>query len=113
MKMLDRWIEGSARDLAKRTARRSVLARLGTLLIGGAAGIPLLPVARGAEPSRLPAPTEPSPDTSQGNPSACEYWRHCGIDGFPCILRRQSDALPTGNRAFCGDLDWHLPQSDR
>ena len=35
MKMLDRWIEGSARDLAKRTARRSVLARLGTLLIGG------------------------------------------------------------------------------
>ena len=95
MKMLDRWIEGSARDLAKRTARRSVLARLGTLLIGGAAGIPLLPVARGAEPSRLPAPTEPSPDTSQGNPSACEYWRHCGIDGFPC--------------ASCGGSQTHCP----
>ena len=95
MKMLDRWIEGSARDLARRTARRSVLARLGTLLIGGAASIPLLPVARGAEPSRLPAPGEPSSDTPQGNPSACEYWRHCAIDGFPC--------------ASCGGSQTHCP----
>jgi methylamine dehydrogenase light chain len=96
MKMLDRWIEGSARDLAKRTARRSVLARLGAVLVGGAAAVPLLPVARGAEPSpRVPAPGEPPPDTPAGNPTACEYWRHCAIDGFMC--------------ASCGGSQTHCP----
>ena len=43
MKWLDRLAEGSVRAVARRTSRRSVLAGLGTLLVGAAA-IPLLPV---------------------------------------------------------------------
>jgi methylamine dehydrogenase light chain len=48
MKWLDAFSENSARTLARRTSRRSVLAGLGSLLLG-AASVPLLPVARGAD----------------------------------------------------------------
>ena len=44
MKKLDRLFENSARSLAKRTSRRSLLASLGQLLTG-AALMPLLPLA--------------------------------------------------------------------
>ena len=48
MKWLDAFSENSARALARRTSRRSVLAGLGSMLLG-AGMVPLLPVARGAE----------------------------------------------------------------
>ena len=62
MKWLDVFAENSARALARRTSRRNVLAGLGSFLLGAAA-VPLLPVARGAEtkrgramrPMRIPA----------------------------------------------------------
>ncbi len=77
---IDRWFADAARRLARRTSRRSFLARLGTLLAGGAA-LPLLPVAHAA-PEREPAPGEPDPSTPIGDPGNCEYWRYCAIDGF-------------------------------
>jgi methylamine dehydrogenase light chain len=84
---LDRWFEGRARALARRSSRRSFLARLGTLLVGGA-GLPLLPVARAAgetAASRAPAPDEVAlAGRPEGDPARCEYWRHCAIDGFLC-----------------------------
>ena len=82
MKWLDRMTENSAREVARRTSRRSVLGGLGTLLVG-AAMIPLLPVARGAQ---APAPKKPgaTPSMDPGDPASCEYWRHCAIDGFLC-----------------------------
>jgi methylamine dehydrogenase light chain len=81
--VVDRWLEGRARELARRTSRRSFLARLGTVLVGGAA-LPLLPVARaGAEP-RAPAPREEGLEGPVSDPTRCEYWRHCAIDGFLC-----------------------------
>ena len=52
---LDRWIERRARGLARGTSRRSFLARLGTIVVG-AAGLPLLPVARASAGERVPAP---------------------------------------------------------
>jgi methylamine dehydrogenase light chain len=76
---IDDWMARIARGLARRTSRRSLLAGLGTALLGGAA-VPLLPVARAA--AREPAPGEPDPKTPEGNPEACEYWRFCSIDGF-------------------------------
>jgi methylamine dehydrogenase light chain len=80
MKWLDRIAEESARAVAQRSSRRSLLSGLGTLLIGAAA-LPLLPVARGAEAARNPA----SPQAADpGDPAACDYWRHCAIDGFLC-----------------------------
>ena len=79
MKWFDSVTEGSARHLARRLSRRSLLGSLGTALVGAAA-LPLLPVARGAEPRAAALPAEADP----GDPSTCEYWRHCAIDGFLC-----------------------------
>jgi methylamine dehydrogenase light chain len=84
MNWLDKITENSVRALARRTSRRSVLGGIGTLLVGAAA-MPLLPVARGAE-SKAPAGKKPPAGTAAdpGDPATCEYWRHCAIDGFLC-----------------------------
>jgi methylamine dehydrogenase light chain len=58
-----------------------VLAGLGAFVVGGTVA-PLLPVARASAPAREPAPGEPDPATSVGDPESCEYWRYCAIDGF-------------------------------
>ena len=78
MKWLDTFSENSARALARRTSRRSVLAGLGSFLLG-AGTLPLLPVARGAE-----AKPAGGSKADPGDPLACEYWRHCAVDGFLC-----------------------------
>ncbi|HUX72481.1 MAG TPA: methylamine dehydrogenase light chain [Steroidobacteraceae bacterium] len=79
MKWLDAFAENSARALARRSSRRSVLGGLGSLLLGAAA-VPLLPVARGAEVKRAGAASNPH----WNDPSSCDYWRHCAIDGYIC-----------------------------
>ncbi len=76
MKLVDRWMEEGARDLARRTSRRGMLGRLGFVL-AGAVAFPLLPMARGAA-AKAPSANDP------GDPSSCDYWRHCAIDGFLC-----------------------------
>ncbi len=80
MNRIDRWFAQAARQLARRTSRRSFLSGLGAMLAGGAA-IPLLPVARPAA-AREPAPGEPDRSQPAGDPGSCSYWRHCAIDGF-------------------------------
>jgi methylamine dehydrogenase light chain len=83
MSRLDSQIESWTRRLARSTDRRSFLARLG-VLVAGASTLPLLPVARGADDSgRVPAPDETIAG-AEGDPTRCEYWRHCAIDGFLC-----------------------------
>jgi methylamine dehydrogenase light chain len=79
---LDRRIEAWTRALARRSSRRSFLARLARVLLGAAA-LPLLPVARGA----AQGPDDAGPDDAgvegpAGDPRRCEYWRYCSIDGF-------------------------------
>jgi methylamine dehydrogenase light chain len=81
MQRLDRWMTRLARALARCTSRRGLLAGLGTLVVGGSL-TPLLPVARAAPPTREPAPGEPDPETDEGNPDSCQYWRYCAVDGF-------------------------------
>ncbi len=86
MKWFDRFFEARSRSLAQRTSRRSFLTRMGGGLVGAAAAVPLLPVARaqGESARRAEAPWEPEADTPQGDPASCDYWRHCAIDGFAC-----------------------------
>jgi len=79
MKWLDGWLdrktESATRSVAQRTSRRGFLGKLAGAVVGGAASVPLLPVARAQE---NPAPQE------EGDPASCEYWRYCAIDGFLC-----------------------------
>jgi methylamine dehydrogenase light chain len=88
MKSLDRLFENSARSLAKRTSRRSLLASVGRLLTG-AALIPLLPIDRTARADTSPPhPATGAHSDALAHPAAgekdCEYWRYCAIDGFLC-----------------------------
>src|SRR5687768_17441719 len=93
MQWLDRISENSARALAQRTSRRSLLGGLGAVLLG-ATTFPLLPVARAQETAPKPKPADKnknrpgddaaSPAEDPGSPSECEYWRHCAIGGFLC-----------------------------
>ncbi|MEQ8514550.1 MAG: methylamine dehydrogenase light chain [Chromatocurvus sp.] len=76
MKIFDRMIERRSRELAQRSSRRGLLKGLGALMVGSA-GIPLLPVAR-AESAGA------TPPVDEGDPSSCDYWRYCAIDGFLC-----------------------------
>src|SRR5690349_7822769 len=83
MNPLDRWITRLTRQVARRSSRRSFLAQLATLIVGGAA-FPLLPVARADTARREKTDGEPNINTRAGDPADCEYWRHCAIDGFLC-----------------------------
>ena len=77
MQILDRLFEDSARALARRTSRRSLLGTLGPLLTG-AALLPLLPINRG---SRAQAAEAGKKKLDQED---CEYWKYCAIDGYLC-----------------------------
>jgi len=79
MKWLDSLTESSTRSMARRTSRRSLLASIGSMLMG-AASIPLLPVARGA----AAAEPEKGKAGASDDHTSCDYWRHCAIDGFLC-----------------------------
>ena len=94
---IDRFVERAARQLARRTSRRSVLTRLGVALVGTSA-LPLLPVARaGATDARVPAPDDAALTGDVGDPRSCHYWRHCAIDGFLCgCCGGSQNACPPG-----------------
>ncbi len=87
MKNLDQLTEKMVRGLASRTSRRSILGALGAF-VAGASTLPLLPVARASENS--PPELKDDPPLSTGNPqdpgdpSTCEYWRYCGMNGSLC-----------------------------
>lgn len=76
MDWINRWVQNSSRTLAQNTSRRSLLKRLGTVLVG-ASTVPLLPVARASDHAASAIP-------ESGDPNSCDYWRYCAIDGFLC-----------------------------
>jgi methylamine dehydrogenase light chain len=83
MKIIDRWVEHRARNLAQTFSRRSFLNRLGTIIVGGST-IPLLPVARADTNERPQVPDDSKIVGDAGDPTKCEYWRNCAMDGFMC-----------------------------
>lgn len=78
MNILDAWVELYARQIARRSSRRSFIAGLGRWLCGSSL-LPVLPVARGETGGGAP-----EPEGAAGDPKACAYWRHCAIDGYAC-----------------------------
>ena len=87
MTWLDEFTQKSSRSLAQKTSRRSLLSRLGLLVVGGAT-IPLLPVARASSGGESGYPGVAGQTSGiegdPGDPTSCEYWRYCAIDGFLC-----------------------------
>lgn len=90
MKKFDGLFEKTSRALAQRTSRRSVLSTLGKLMFG-AATVPLLPVARGAGAAGSAQGGYPGVNAQEtgidgdpGDPTSCDYWRYCAIDGYLC-----------------------------
>ena len=89
MKWLDRLTERNLRSMAQRSSRRSFIATLGAV-VAGTGALPLLPVARGSvaapadgDVGSVPAQGTGNPE-DPGDPTQCDYWRYCGIDGFLC-----------------------------
>ena len=74
------YIDGASEIAVRRSAqlhgRRSALAHIGKVLVGGAV-LPMLPFDRSEGLRAHAADAEP---TDQ----ACEYWRYCALDGFLC-----------------------------
>jgi methylamine dehydrogenase light chain len=106
MRNLDQLAETAVRAFAERTSRRSLFASLGGLLFG-VASLPLLPVARAAPGEETgdgldPNSGQKSPQSSgnaqdPGDPTTCDYWRYCAIDGALCSCCGGSvDACPPG-----------------
>ncbi|NMZ57262.1 methylamine dehydrogenase (amicyanin) light chain [Pseudomonas nitroreducens] len=86
--MAIRWFDEAAelltRKVARGTSRRGFLGGLGTLL-AGAGATTLLPVFRSsAFAQSAPAQGGSAALVESGDPSSCDYWRYCAIDGFLC-----------------------------
>jgi methylamine dehydrogenase light chain len=92
MKSIDKATERIARMMARKTSRRGVFGIFGGIMVGQTM-FPLLPIARasgdGASAGQgngfdgvAEQPTNNPQDP--GDPTSCDYWRYCGIDGFLC-----------------------------
>lgn len=81
MKFFDRFFEKSSRDIASLQSRRKAIARIGSFLTIGAATPLLLPIDRSSR-AHAGEPTGLAGDP--GDPTSCDYWRYCSVDGFLC-----------------------------
>ena len=77
MKWFDDFFEKKSRQVAQSASRRSTLARIGSVMVGTAFMLPVLPFDRIG--SNAHAATKPSQDDT-----SCDYWRYCALDGFLC-----------------------------
>ncbi|MFT7654375.1 MAG: methylamine dehydrogenase light chain [Limisphaerales bacterium] len=89
MRWIDKLTQKTARTVACRSGRRGFIGRFGAILVG-TASLPLLPVARANTPGaadteapRVPPQTTGTPQ-DPGDPTQCDYWRYCAIDGYLC-----------------------------
>jgi methylamine dehydrogenase light chain len=84
-----------SRFLARRTSRRSFLARVGMSFVGGFL-LPLLPLDRRGAPGTAQA--APFVNTAQTkDDTKCNYWRYCAIGGSMCTCCGGTvDSCPPG-----------------
>jgi len=82
MRWLDKFGENLSRSVAHRASRRSMLRKVGKMMVGSAFVLPVLPVARAARNDLHPS-LDPNA-VSEEEFNSCDYWRHCAVDGFLC-----------------------------
>jgi methylamine dehydrogenase light chain len=82
VRSLDGAVEKLTRGVAQRSSRRSFLGRVAKVVIGGAV-LPLLPVDRNFKLRDAHA-EEFAKSAQTTDPTACNYWRYCGHDGYSC-----------------------------
>lgn len=93
MKFLDKFVENQSRSIEMKTSRRNFIAKLGIFMFGGTL-LPLLPIDRTG--SAQAAGKEGDP----GDPTSCDYWRYCGVDGYLCSCCGGSvSSCPPGTEA--------------
>jgi methylamine dehydrogenase light chain len=77
---MDQLTQARVRRVAHTHGRRSLVAKLGVALVGGAL-LPMLPFDRSGQfGSAQAAPPKADPN----DPAKCEYWRYCAFDGYLC-----------------------------
>lgn len=87
--LLDRIAETVSRRLATGSSRRGLLGRFGAWA-AFAGAMPVLPVERAEAASakagqgKIKAPTPFAAKAQTTDPTACNYWRYCAIDGYLC-----------------------------
>ena len=81
-KLIDQWMERGVRQVAHQHGRRSLIARLGVALVGGAF-LPMLPFDRSGQFGTAQA-AQPKKLDPKDDPTQCEYWRYCAFDGYLC-----------------------------
>lgn len=81
LRWFDKFSESQARKLAQRTSRRSALTRISRALVSTAFILPVLPFDRSANATGVGKARK---GASSDDPTACEYWRYCAIDGYLC-----------------------------
>jgi methylamine dehydrogenase light chain len=74
---IDLLVEKLTRRVAQRTSRRSFVATVARVAVGGLL-LPLLPVDRTGRREAFAA------DAQTADATQCNYWRYCAIDGYLC-----------------------------
>ena len=84
-KRFDDLVEAFTRTVAQRTSRRSLLAKFGVVMTGSVL-LPLLPVDRrvGVSTAHAGAMGREGWRPQSLDENACDYWRHCALDGQVC-----------------------------
>lgn len=82
-KRFDDLVEAFTRTVAQRTSRRSLLAKFGVVMTGSIL-LPLLPVDRRIGGGTAHAMGREGWRPQSVDENACDYWRHCALDGQVC-----------------------------